>query len=252
MNIKAASTAKKKGGYNAINNNNISAGKASTTLIDESMRKTLAALRDSSDPQQNYLVGNGNGGNGFHQVSGSNTQNSQGHHQSFDAIVNSRPTPTDDQNLSYYQEFCRLFIANNVLQTQMKELLNEKTDLMGNLNRLEKRSEELLGKSGQLDSLQPKKKRYRRNANQIERHYRCPVGPTTCSKSYGSEGSLNQHIRLKHFEYFQEHIAATQKANGTPVPTNAKSSVQRLDDQYTDSEGISVSQDDPDAEQDDE
>jgi hypothetical protein len=24
---------------------------------------------------------------------------------------------------------------------------------------------------------------------------------------YRSEGSLNQHIRLKHYEYFQEHIA---------------------------------------------
>jgi len=43
-----------------------------------------------------------------------------------------------------------------------------------------------------------KKKRIRRLAADIERHYKCPVD--TCRKSYGSEGSLNQHIKLKHPE----------------------------------------------------
>jgi hypothetical protein len=45
-----------------------------------------------------------------------------------------------------------------------------------------------------------KKKRYRRSANEIERHYRCPVEP--CQKSYGSEGSLAQHIKLKHPDFY--------------------------------------------------
>jgi hypothetical protein len=45
-----------------------------------------------------------------------------------------------------------------------------------------------------------KKKRYRRQADQIERHYRCPFDQ--CTKAYGSEGSLNQHTKLKHPEYF--------------------------------------------------
>lgn len=39
-----------------------------------------------------------------------------------------------------------------------------------------------------------KMKRSRRTAMEITRHYRCQH----CSKSYGSEGSLNQHIRIKH------------------------------------------------------
>ena len=39
-----------------------------------------------------------------------------------------------------------------------------------------------------------RKKRHRRTAGEIERHYRCP----NCLKSYGSEGSLSQHIKLKH------------------------------------------------------
>lgn len=49
-----------------------------------------------------------------------------------------------------------------------------------------------------------KKKRHRRQANEIARHYKCPI--KDCPKSYGSEGSLNQHIKLKHAEYYQKMI----------------------------------------------
>lgn len=35
-------------------------------------------------------------------------------------------------------------------------------------------------------------KRYRRTANEIERRFQC-----WCGKAYGSEGSLNQHKKLK-------------------------------------------------------
>ena len=49
-----------------------------------------------------------------------------------------------------------------------------------------------------------KKKRHRRTATEIARHYKCPI--SDCPKSYGSEGSLNQHIKLKHPEYYQEMI----------------------------------------------
>lgn len=40
----------------------------------------------------------------------------------------------------------------------------------------------------------------RRNADEIERYYKCTV--KTCAKSYGSEGSLNQHYKLKHLEIY--------------------------------------------------
>ena len=43
------------------------------------------------------------------------------------------------------------------------------------------------------------KKRHRRTATEINRHYRCPV--EGCGKSYGSEGSLSQHIKNKHKDY---------------------------------------------------
>ena len=45
-----------------------------------------------------------------------------------------------------------------------------------------------------------KAKRMRRNADEIERYYKCSV--KSCGKSYGSEGSLNQHYKLKHPEIY--------------------------------------------------
>lgn len=45
-------------------------------------------------------------------------------------------------------------------------------------------------------------KRRRRKALKVERRYACPV--EQCNKSYGSDGSLNQHIRLKHPNEFEE------------------------------------------------
>ena len=45
-------------------------------------------------------------------------------------------------------------------------------------------------------SLDDKRKRHRRTATEIQRHYQCPV--EGCHKSYGSEGSMNQHMKLKH------------------------------------------------------
>ena len=41
-----------------------------------------------------------------------------------------------------------------------------------------------------------RKKRHRRNAKDINRIYQCPI--PTCTKSYGMEGTLNQHIKKKH------------------------------------------------------
>ena len=50
-------------------------------------------------------------------------------------------------------------------------------------------------------SMSGRKRRYRRRANQISRSYVCAL--TTCRKAYGSEGSLNQHMKIKHPEYYQ-------------------------------------------------
>ena len=45
-----------------------------------------------------------------------------------------------------------------------------------------------------------KKKRKRKKKSEVERKFKCLM--TTCNKSYGSENSLNQHIKLKHKEFW--------------------------------------------------
>ena len=78
----------------------------------------------------------------------------------------------------------------------MKQLLSAVTDNQ----RLEDALKEI---SDTTDSASGKRKRHRRPAHEIRRHYRCPA--TECDKAYGSEGSLSQHLRLKHRPYFEQY-----------------------------------------------
>jgi len=48
------------------------------------------------------------------------------------------------------------------------------------------------------DNSQPKPKKRRRRRHEITRNFKC--GVNGCTKSYGSEGALKTHIRLKHSE----------------------------------------------------
>lgn len=79
-----------------------------------------------------------------------------------------------------------------------------------------------------------KKKRHRRQANEIARHYKCPI--KDCPKSYGSEGSLNQHIKLKHPEYYQEMVQQNN-ANQSIAELGAAALMGRMrDDDKSDSD----------------
>ena len=57
-----------------------------------------------------------------------------------------------------------------------------------------------------------KRKRHRRTATEIQRHYKCQMAD--CHKSYGSEGSLNQHMKLKHPEYYQQQVLCGNLQSG--------------------------------------
>ncbi len=87
----------------------------------------------------------------------------------------------------YQKEISKLGFANNVLNTQMGSVLKE----IDELSQMIAEAEDLDNSSGD-----DKKKRVRRCANQIERKFVCPV--PNCEKSYGTEGSMAQHMRLKH------------------------------------------------------
>jgi len=44
--------------------------------------------------------------------------------------------PEQDNNFSYYHEYCRLYLANVVLTSQMKELISERLELAGRISKL--------------------------------------------------------------------------------------------------------------------
>jgi len=155
----------------------------------------MATQRTQNTP--NY-PGMANAGAMSSMIAGQNLMQGIQAHQQPPGYADSQ-LPGDEHNLNYYHEYCRLYIANVVLNTQMNELKDEKDELMVKLEQLEKRRDELQRSQSDYNPLEEKKKRFRRTAGEIERHYRCPI--MSCQKSYGSEGSLNQHLKLKHPEY---------------------------------------------------
>lgn len=48
-----------------------------------------------------------------------------------------------DINFNYYHEYCRLHLANVVLMSQMRELVNERNQLNTKFTKLEKKGEEI-------------------------------------------------------------------------------------------------------------
>lgn len=71
-------------------------------------------------------------------------------------------TTDPETNFSYYHEYCRLYLANVVLLSQMRELANERNELTTRFSKLEKKGEEIqYGETNDED----RKKRFRRTAN---------------------------------------------------------------------------------------
>lgn len=91
-----------------------------------------------------------------------------------------------------------IFLINILLTTKMKRI-------QGEVDRLKKEIEEFTSKNRNL--LPPiqhvqvkKKKRKRKKKHEVERNYSCHIDG--CQKSYGSENSLNQHMKIKHPEFW--------------------------------------------------
>jgi len=97
------------------------------------------------------------------------------------------------------------------LVTKIKEMTEEKEVIVSKITMLEKReklaAEQELSTAGiEKDDVgsedSAKKKRTRKRKEEVERAFECPVGG--CGKAYGSENSLNQHLKIKHQEYWEK------------------------------------------------
>mgnify|MGYP000906213009 CR=1 FL=1 len=130
--------------------------------------------------------------------------------------------------MNYYQEYCKLFVANVVLTNQVlplysnhpidisyhqiKELIAEKNELLARVAKLEsggavperqtsqpiapKKKEDSGSAAKPQDDFQDKKKRFRRTASEIEKHFQCPVA--TCGKAYGYSFDFPTKMLTRH------------------------------------------------------
>ncbi len=99
------------------------------------------------------------------------------------------------QNYKYYLEFIKTEQINRILKIQLNNLQIEKNNLKQLITRLERKNKKLKANNIEnINDLYMNRKRHRRNKNEIIREFKCNL----CEKKYGSEGSLKQHMRIKH------------------------------------------------------
>mmetsp|Transcript_28440 Transcript_28440/g.32892 ORF Transcript_28440/g.32892 Transcript_28440/m.32892 type:complete len:180 (-) Transcript_28440:51-590(-) len=169
----------------------------------------------NSDMSKGYSMNPGNGWSGY-----GDENNAPSYQQNESARTLSNQTASTiggTQGMNYYQEYCKLFVANVVLTNQIKELIAEKNDMLSKISRIEKKGEDVpanvksfASASASVDQEEAdRKKRARRTASEIERNFVCPAG--NCGKSYGSEGALLQHVRLKHPDMVEDVKAKLSK-----------------------------------------
>lgn len=89
-------------------------------------------------------------------------------------------------------------IGNIVLNSRIKKLNDEKAQLQKKIEDYQRGSSR---RSFFSHGIQ-KKKRKRKLKNEVIRNFKC--GYPGCSKSYGSDNSLNQHVKIKHSEFWKK------------------------------------------------
>jgi len=99
--------------------------------------------------------------------------------------------PRYSKDTNYYQEFWKTYLLNEMMITKIKEFTGENKILGSKINELENLHKEY----AKLISLKNRKK-IRRMNKEIEKNHMCSY--PDCNKLYGSEVSLNLHIKLKH------------------------------------------------------
>lgn len=141
-----------------------------------------------------------------------------------------------------------MITQNEIMRNQINSLLVQREQLFQSLNAYEQKT---MGKHGKKMTLglektdSEKKKRFRRTAKNISRIFQCPEA--NCSKSYGSEGSLHQHIRLKHPEFdittwIQSRLAAEQEQGKESNQLGELSKMSSLSESISHSSSLNMNQ----------
>ncbi|CAD8197459.1 unnamed protein product [Paramecium octaurelia] len=96
-----------------------------------------------------------------------------------------------NNDINYYKEFWRYYLLNEMTIKKVNELHTQNQKLHELIAEIDKLQQEL----HQALSYRQKKKN-RRTSQEIEKSFICPY--EKCNKQYGSDVSLNLHIKLKH------------------------------------------------------
>lgn len=146
------------------------------------------------------------------------------HPVEIDAATGLPKFPAFDKNTNYIDEYWNLYQQNQQLLAQIDKIANDRNDLLFKTFKIENFYDENLDRFQSERYSSGRKKHNRRCANDIERQFKCPY--SKCEKYYGSEGSLNLHIKIKHNggnKTDREKIAKSivfAKANGLSLPDN--------------------------------
>ena len=111
-----------------------------------------------------------------------------------------------------------LLMINILLTIKVKRIQTEVDKVQAQVDEFIKKSE--MAVTVEEKQTTEKKKRKRKKKNEVERIYKCLV--EKCLKSYGSENSLNQHMKLKHNVFWmkikeKEHNLNKVNTYKTPV-----------------------------------
>ena len=98
-----------------------------------------------------------------------------------------------EENYKYFIEFNKILKINEFLKNKLTNLTYEKTNLKQKIINLEKYFNKNKNNTI-INDIYINRKRHRRLKNEIKRNFLCKY----CNKTYGTEASLNQHLKIKH------------------------------------------------------
>ena len=95
-----------------------------------------------------------------------------------------------ETNLYFFTKFVEVYEKNRSLKEKLMILHKERNELKHLIERLDRKNKSKSNAMSMVDDL------YIRGKKEIIRVYVCKY--PQCMKKYGTEGSLNQHIKIKH------------------------------------------------------
>ena len=187
-------------------------------LKEEEFLPNWSSFRNKENSNANSNLNNGKRKKVEASPCDKQSQKSQSSFKSnFSAQIKEVPEYDDKQD--YYQLYWKTFIENQVILEKLRHHFEERNNYFKEMIKV---SQSQCSMSQAEERKERRKKHIRRTAKEINKNQLCPYAD--CGKYYGSEGSLNLHMKLKHEggnKTDREKLAKTLVlcyTNGKPYP----------------------------------